>query len=138
MSSKVCTRCHVDKDYVWFDKHKLGKDGLNPVCKPCRANRQRLYRENFGYGALLKYRYGLSVEVYQQMLDSQNNRCAICHTEFSKDTNHKRKSVVDHNHSTGEVRGILCWSCNVALDCIKEDQTILSNMKEYIDAYRTG
>ena len=55
--------------------------------------------------------YDLTLEQYEQLLKRQGGQCAIC-----GDTNGNRRLCVDHNHVTGQVRGLLCTSCNTALE----------------------
>jgi recombination endonuclease VII len=62
----------------------------------------------------LKYRYGLSKEDYERMLDEQGGVCAICGSAPDK-----QRLSVDHNHGTGKVRGLLCHKCNLALGVIE-------------------
>ena len=54
----------------------------------------------------LKRKYGLTLEAYQELLDSQGGGCPICGKPDPDN--------VDHDHETGRVRGILCWDCNIA------------------------
>lgn len=75
-------------------------------------------------------RYGLTYEKYMLLLEHQNYSCAICNTQPDK------KLVVDHDHQTGEVRALLCRSCNVALGFLKEDINILQNAITYINRYK--
>lgn len=57
----------------------------------------------------MKYeKYGITIDDYQSMLISQDNKCGICRKELTK-------PVIDHCHETGKVRGILCQSCNVKI-----------------------
>lgn len=63
----------------------------------------------------LKVRYGLSYEEYLEMVKSQNAACYLCGT-VPKPIEGKRYSLeVDHNHTTGEVRKLLCRACNIAI-----------------------
>lgn len=73
----------------------------------------------------LRYKYGISLEDWQAMFDKQNGCCAIC----SKRTD---DLVVDHNHESGQVRGLLCRKCNSALGFVFENEKTLENMKEYL------
>ena len=65
-----------------------------------------------GRGYWLKINYGLSIEEYDQMFKEQNGRCKICGRHR---TEQKNELSVDHNHITGQVRGLLCARCNVGL-----------------------
>ena len=58
----------------------------------------------------LKRTFGLTVEEYDAMLDAQHGVCAICGK-----LPQKKRLAVDHNHTTGKVRGLLCPSCNRTL-----------------------
>ena len=78
-----------------------------------------------GYGR--KYRYGIDKDQFTKMIEEQENSCKICSKNL--DT---CKAVVDHCHSTGSVRGILCNSCNVALGLINDDLGWLNKAKKYL------
>ena len=78
-----------------------------------------------GYGR--KYRYGVDKDQFTKMIEQQENSCKICSKNL--DT---CKAVVDHCHSTGSVRGILCNSCNVALGLINDDLGWLNKAKKYL------
>ena len=64
----------------------------------------------------IKKKYGLSKEGFFEILSAQDHACPICKSEVSE-----AKSHVDHCHSTGKVRGILCSRCNQAIGLFKED-----------------
>lgn len=90
-----------------------------------RDERNKLFREqNRGYH--LKYTYGITVEKYNEMLAQQNGCCAICSKEHPK-------LVVDHSHATGNVRGLLCRSCNTGIGCLKESREIFSSALAYLE-----
>jgi Recombination endonuclease VII len=73
----------------------------------------------------LKRKYGLTLEGFDALLESQGGGCAIC----------GRPDVdnVDHDHATGRVRGILCFKCNVAIGLIDEDSDRARAAGEYLD-----
>jgi len=78
-------------------------DGLSVRCKSCNNKKNREYQ----YRAF----YGISIEQYEEMLDKQNGLCAICKTPPQT-----KRLAVDHDHDTGEVRGLLCHRCNRAVE----------------------
>lgn len=81
----------------------------------------------------IKYQYGLTKEQYQEMMVQQNNACAICKQSETHIVNGKLRTLsVDHNHDTGQVRKLLCHSCNAALGLLKEDPQIMFEMIKYI------
>ena len=62
--------------------------------------------------ARLRREYGITLSERQQVLYGQNKRCAICgHREDEFNV----PFAVDHDHKTGELRGLLCWKCNRAI-----------------------
>ena len=79
--------------------------------------------------SILKTNYGITLEDYNIMLFQQDGCCAICETHH---TELKRKLAVDHNHITGEVRGLLCVNCNLAIGNLKDDITLLKKAIKYL------
>ena len=75
-------------------------------------------------------RYGITPEIYDEMLNQQKGVCAIC----GNGKKHKRQKYlhVDHNHKTGKVRGLLCIRCNTILGNSKDDVNILENAIKYL------
>ena len=74
--------------------------------------------------------YNISLEQYNTMLNEQDGVCAIC-----KKVNDSGKALhVDHKHSTGEVRGLLCYRCNAALGYFKDSVTRIERAIEYLEA----
>lgn len=83
----------------------------------------------------LRKNYGIDVAAWERMLASQGGRCAICRcAPTDKDL---RRFNVDHSHETGEVRGILCHGCNVALGLLRDNQGILQSAIDYLDRYKS-
>ena len=74
----------------------------------------------------LKYRYGITEEQYDQMLEKQNHTCAICNEKP------KGNLAVDHCHTTGKVRGLLCANCNKGLGMFKEDENRMKKAMQYL------
>lgn len=76
--------------------------------------------------AYLKRNYGIDLDTYYGLLRVQDNKCGICKGEgFTMAKHHELKLVVDHDHETGKVRGLLCHNCNRALGLLKDDKKAL-------------
>lgn len=83
--------------------------------------------------AYFKRQYGIGVKEYERLLVLQDNKCKICESEgFLMKECHAIKLVVDHCHSTGKVRGLLCHNCNRALGLFHDNGQHLLNAIEYL------
>lgn len=127
---KTCRGCGEVKP---LDEFGIGRG----KCKPCRRAIQRAYRNSRpGYhrNHNLKQRYGITPEEYESILAAQNFMCAICEVEISHALEYKtgRTVAVDHNHETGEIRGILCSKCNLVLGHARESTDILYKSIVYL------
>jgi hypothetical protein len=109
---KICRSCNQERDLSLFSKDKNKKDGLRSNCK-----------------------YNISLNFYDNLFIQQNNRCAICSNAFSNEK-HNYKAHIDHDHTTGKVRGLLCNDCNSGIGFLKENITILSNAIKYIEKHQ--
>lgn len=90
------------------------------------------YKDKMRHAHLYK-RFGISLEAYQVLFESQEGLCAICLQPESAVNQYGTKNLsVDHNHVTGKIRGLLCNGCNTSLGFVKENPHTLSSMIEYI------
>ena len=80
----------------------------------------------------LKTRYGISLEQFAEMVDQINSQCPICKSELIFGTMEARTAVIDHNHDTNRVRGIICNNCNRALGFLPNKEVLLSAVA-YLD-----
>jgi hypothetical protein len=106
--------------------------------KVSQETRNRILRnvgENWAYN--IKKKYNITVDQYLGLYQLQNSGCGICNVPTS---NHKNKSegvlVVDHNHSSGTVRGLLCRLCNLGLAFFDDEILKLEKCLEYLRRYR--
>ena len=130
MAKKTCTKCEVEKELTEFYKSKIGPQGRSSECKACTNARQKAnYDPAKNRAKNLRNRFGMSLEEYDQMLEKQNGQCKICGTDTP---GNKGRFVVDHNHATGGVRGLLCWSCNVGIGHLRDDPSILLSAFNYL------
>jgi len=77
----------------------------------------------------LKSLYGITSEIYNDILREQGGVCAICGKE---DTTKNNFLHIDHNHRTGEIRGLLCSHCNLGLGNFMNDEEILYSAIKYL------
>jgi hypothetical protein len=82
--------------------------------------------------------FGITQEVYEQMAERQDCRCAICGTHENQlvSSNGRRTLYVDHDHATGAIRELLCRYCNTLLGQAKESPTILRAAIDYLLKHR--
>lgn len=121
-NQKLCSFCHQYKDFEKFGTNGNGK--LKSRCKDCQGKYNTQYhKEIFRFD-----RYGITKEIFKQMLNNQNNKCAICEISVNE-----RSSHIDHCHSTGKVRGILCEKCNKGLGQFNDNVNYLNNAIKYLN-----
>lgn len=95
-------------------------------------NRRRYYEENkekeLAYSTIYnrKKKIGISEEEYQQLLLNQSNVCAICDKPCT------RALAVDHDHTTGKIRGLLCNKCNRGLGYFQDNPALLEQAYFYL------
>lgn len=135
---KTCTKCKVTKSKTEFYSHKHTKDKLASLCKSCykeneinwKINNPEAYKESCRRRNLKK-KFGITLEEYETMYTAQHGKCACCGEE--KQNTGINGLVVDHDHTTGKVRKLLCSSCNTALGLLKEDKNIINNLLKYVE-----
>lgn len=92
-------------------------------------------------GISLKKQYGITIQEYLKLYDSQNGECAICgeakHSFLAGDAGKVHTLVVDHCHERGCIRKLLCASCNKALGGFKDSPALLRRAAEYIESHLT-
>ena len=113
-------------------EHKKGRS-WNPRCKPCV---NQIARDNYDprlrKSHMLKYSYGITLDEFENKLKEQNNLCAICNSDKSGGNG---GFYVDHNHLTGQVRGLLCHWCNFMIGQSREDIEILKAGIAYLEKW---
>ncbi len=80
----------------------------------------------------LKRKYGITIEQYDALLSEQGGACAICGRKPRPDIS----LHLDHDHQTGQVRGILCFRCNNALGDFDDDASLLQQAVAYVLSYQ--
>ena len=131
MASKQesCKRGHI------MEEHRKFHPNGDSYCSACKAIRYNAFRKSnpekvalYARRSRVRTTYGLEPKEYDELLSKQNNVCAICGEKP------KTKSLhVDHCHTTGSVRGLLCHGCNTAIGLLKEDKDIMQKAIKYLE-----
>ena len=138
---KVCTMCGEERPLSSF-RSRGGDQShlLKSRCNTCLYNEHRRwteenqhrvqdYREKDTWTLAKRCaRRGITPEQLVQTFERQECSCAICRTKISL-----ADSAIDHNHATGEFRGVLCRQCNRALGMFKDNADILRSAAAYLD-----
>lgn len=127
---KRCSKCTEIKGLGEFSKNKNQKDGYSHYCKACRKIETKTRKKQHDCSHYRR-RYGITLEMYEEMLIQQNYQCAICGVD-AKDA-HLHKLFVDHCHATGRVRGLLCNQCNTGIGMLQDSKEILAKAMVYLD-----
>lgn len=130
--TKVCRVCEKSKLMSEFGVRQLR-------CRICTYNslkedRKKHPKRHAAYRRKhhLKQFFNMTEEAYEELLIKQGGVCAICKTD-DPGNRHKTKNLnVDHDHSSGKIRGLLCTSCNHALGKFKDDPLIIEAAVEYL------
>jgi hypothetical protein len=132
--TKWCPACQLRLPLSEFNWNNKAAGKLRGYCRPCDNLKKRddaeRYRERLNKRAREKYiqKYGMTIEDYDAMLETQGGVCAICAGPNQRD----RRFDVDHDHKTGRVRGLLCSRCNVGIGLFKDNQGMLSSAIVYL------
>lgn len=112
-----CFRCRQWKDGALFSVDRSRKGGRTASCKECTSD------------ASTASRYGLTLEALQSFRAAHDHRCDICG---------KRTGliVIDHDHTTGKPRGLLCQGCNTAIGLLGENPELFASALTYLERHR--
>lgn len=161
--TKRCSKCGETKPVAdFFTKSKGGEPRSS--CKACAAiyehshgdlpsvKRRRRIRSRWlrrhdpdvrqrCFESNLRSQYGLTFEQYETMWRGQNGLCCICGGPIlcgkapSKKLAHRSHAVVDHDHQSRKVRGLLCWQCNAGLGNMQESPDRLRKAAAYLEQF---
>ena len=114
-------QCRSCKEMVPFEKmpRRHSDKKFDSYCTPCVSEKMRVNN--------LESKYGITIKEYNTLLDAQDGVCAIC---FGVEKN--KKLSVDHNHDTGEVRGLLCHKCNSGIGLLGDKVDALQRAIDYL------
>jgi hypothetical protein len=150
---KRCGRCAAVKPATEFYRQSRNGDGLQSKCKACdkvyRAGRYQRFKASdhekvrqwklrnpernrlYKVKAHLKAKYDMTLEDYERMFLRQAGVCAICERPGRR-RGGAGPLEVDHDHRTGDVRGLLCGSCNVAIGLLRDAHGVVDRAARYL------
>lgn len=108
---KFCSR----KCYAEYRQNKLSPDER----KKAHVRHQR------------KHKYGVTEAMFKDMLENQKGRCKVCNKKFTNKSRYTT-ACVDHCHTTGQVRGLLCNSCNRAIGMLGDTYEAVKKAADYL------
>lgn len=147
-NGRVCLKCDEPKAWDQFAKDVHGYKKKTATCIPCRnAKGREVYKENPAVrrsgivnrpDRLLK-EYGITFADVLRIFDAQHGKCAnhACNREITLETKTngqgmKNKAMIDHNHTTGKFRALLCMQCNLTLGYLEKQETIILGLQDYL------
>ena len=142
-NAKLCTKCCTMYPVEAFrNRSRPNAHLLLSTCKKCLYEAHRSwtvknparvqeYRNKDSWTLAKRCaRRGITPEQLADRYERQEGCCAICKTEVAL-----MESAIDHNHETGEFRGVLCKQCNRALGMFGDSPVVLRNAVEYLEAF---
>lgn len=126
---RECTKCKQLKDVSEYHKKKGSRDGFSRTCKSCDYKvilKSREKNPDTHTNYWLKSKYGITLDEFNNLLNKQDGRCAICKTIPDY------RLCVDHRHDTGKVRGLLCKPCNKAIGQLGDTPESVKIAYEYL------
>ena len=135
---KRCSKCKGEKQPGDFCKDKSRSDGLQAVCRVCSRVRNAVsvnVNPKAAYSQRkrnLKSLYGVTPEEVGAILVKQGGRCALCGSDSPR---RQGSFLVDHDHASGQVRGLLCHPCNSGIGLLGDSPDILAAAILYLRNY---
>lgn len=140
---RLCVKCNQLKSESEYHVYRRDKDGLRKWCKACdkiykSSEHYKKWRDNWRktpkrvrwhLNWKCKTRYGITADEFDALSKTQGGRCAIC--------NREAKLVIDHNHDSGKVRGLLCNQCNVGIAQFKENPQFMVEEIDYLTTWES-
>ncbi|NBR32848.1 MAG: hypothetical protein EBS87_11685 [Sphingomonadaceae bacterium] len=132
MTQKHCQTCGFTKPIEEFWK---GQSACVPCSKYKAKNRWNSRSPKKRLEQHLRYKYGISHSEFQEAWDKQSGNCAICEDalpDLMTYDQRRRGYAIDHNHETGDFRGVLCLKCNSLLGMASDSIDVLHSAIRYL------
>lgn len=141
MKTKQCSRCKEVKPLTEFHLRSKKEPWPKSACIQCHRERAKGYWRNnplpkeVQREKNLRKSFGIGVADYNKLLEEQGGCCAICGTNSCSSG---KNFAVDHCHTTGVIRGLLCKFCNTALGQFQDSPEILTKAIAYLEKNTYG
>lgn len=133
----ICKACSTLENREWREKNSDHKKAYDKEYS--KRNKDKIKERYHKHATLARIKeverlYNLTEEELQDKMNLQNGCCAICKDSLVG-PNSTHSYSIDHNHSTGDARGLLCPNCNTAIGLLREDLIIFESAIEYLRVY---
>lgn len=131
---KFCPKCEQEKDISDFGINKSSRDGLQCYCRPCtrEVTRKRKSDPYTRWEQELWRKYKMTPYQYEIKLKEQDGVCGICRLSCTTGD----RLCVDHDHTTGMNRGLLCHNCNHGIGMFQDNAELLYRAANYLSIHR--
>ena len=126
-----------------FAKNKRAKDGYQHSCRACNKSWRSEYYEKYperNRKRSIKNNHGMTWEHLEELYEKQGASCAICGKHIGlytkKGGDPLQVGRVDHCHSSGKIRGLLCHKCNIGLGHFEDNVVALRNAIDYLEEHK--
>jgi hypothetical protein len=132
-------RKHALPKHLMSDVDTTTRTGICAECGPVKVHRQgpqwKCVNANAGFSraSRIKSEYGITIDEYQSLLEDADGFCQSCGINFEISG---RNVCIDHSHTTGKIRGVICHNCNAALGLLGDSELGVMSLLKYIK--RTG
>lgn len=134
MQTKVCTGCKIDKPKTEYPKRHDRPSGVRPKCTECQRRIDGKRRKTEAGKKSCRSKswkiqgVNITYEEYLEKYQKLDGCCEICNIKLDS-------LCVDHNHETGNIRGLLCTACNLGIEHFKESEQNMKNAINYLAVY---
>ena len=112
--------------------HEFTPENTYVYSRAPNAKQCRICRKMHDFNGHLKNLYHGTLEQYRLLTEKQKGLCATC----GKPEQRRTRLFIDHDHSTGKMRELLCGQCNLALGTVDDDPKLLIRLAEYVLEHR--
>ena len=142
--TKVCPQC-LRRKRITPENFHTNRRGNVSWCRQCdvvaavawaKKNPERAKRNRKNH--MLRKRYGITLEQFEIRLAAQGGVCAVCRKPPRGKDPKQRVLHIDHDHLTGKIRDLLCFTCNAGIGSMMDSPTLLRAAADYLESHGTS